>query len=119
MDAQKIDAQQKKVTESVSLVRAILGTSGAVRQKSIARKCRYINVARSRTWPRFRDQIPRTNALSPPDGTYCLPRVPVLPPTSTCATSYEYLWYLLRVPAAYLGLLNFAARSKKYLSSYR
>src|SRR5271156_5038259 len=28
--------------------------------------------------------MPHTNALSPPDGTYCLPRVPVLPLTSTC-----------------------------------
>ena len=25
-----------------------------------------------------------TNALSPLGGTYCLPRIPVLPPTSTC-----------------------------------
>ena len=35
------------------------------------------------------------------------------------AASYEYLCCPLRVPAAYLGLLNFAASSKKYLSSYR
>jgi hypothetical protein len=53
--------------------------------------------------------MPHTNALSPPDGTYC---------TSTYAASYEYLCCPLRVPAAYLGL-NFAASSKKYLSSYR
>jgi hypothetical protein len=31
----------------------------------------------------------------------------------------EYLCCPLRVPAAYLGLLNFAASLKKYLSSYR
>ena len=42
----------------------------------------------------------------------CLPQ---MAPTA----SHEYLCCLLRVPAAYLGLLNFAARSKKYLSSYR
>ena len=35
------------------------------------------------------------------------------------AASYEYLCCPLRVPAAYLGLLNFAASLKKYLSSYR
>jgi hypothetical protein len=81
----------------------------AVRQKSIARKYRYINVTQPRTWPRFRDQMPHTNALSPPD---------LLPPTSTCA-AYEYLCCPLRVPAAYLDVLNFAARSKKYLNSYR
>jgi hypothetical protein len=44
-----------------------------------------------------------------------LPRVPVLPPTSTYATSYEYLRYLLRVPATNPGLLDFAACSKKHL----
>ena len=37
------------------------------------------------------DQMPDTNALSPPGGTYCLPRMPMLSPTSTYATSYEYL----------------------------
>jgi hypothetical protein len=47
-------------------------------------KYRYINVARSRTWPRFRDQMPDTNVLSPPRGIYSLPRIPVLPPMSTC-----------------------------------
>jgi hypothetical protein len=51
-------------------------------------------------------KCPTLNALSPPDSTYCLPRVPVLPPTSTYAAP-------LRVPAAYLGPLNFAASSKK------
>jgi len=53
-----------------------------------------------RTWPRFRNQMPHTNALSPPDDEYlcCLLRVPVLPLTSTCAASYEYLCCLLRVP---------------------
>jgi hypothetical protein len=49
----------------------------------------------------------------------CLPKWHLLPPTSTCAASYEYLCCPLRVPAAYLGLLNFAVSSKKYLSSYR
>ena len=42
----------------------------------------------------------------------CLPH---MAPTA----SHEYLCRPLRVPAAYLGLLNFAASSKKYLSSYR
>ena len=32
-----------------------------------------------------------TNALSSPDGTYCLLRVPVLPPTSIYAAPCEYL----------------------------
>jgi hypothetical protein len=58
------------------------------------------------------DQMPDTNALSP---TYCLPRIPLLPPTSTYATSYEHLCYLLRVPATDPGLLGFAACSKKHL----
>jgi hypothetical protein len=30
------------------------------------------------------DQMPDTNALSPSGGTYCLPQMPVLSPTSTC-----------------------------------
>jgi hypothetical protein len=45
------------------------------------------------------DQMPDTNVLSPPGGTYCLPRIPVMPPTSTYAASYEHLRYLLRVSA--------------------
>jgi hypothetical protein len=51
-------------------------------------------------------KCPTLNALSPLDST-------LLPPTSTCAASYKYLCCPLRVPAAYLGLLNFAASSKK------
>jgi hypothetical protein len=65
----------------------LIHVTAAVRQKSIARKYRYINVAQ-----------PHTNALSPPDGTYCLPRVPALPPTTTCAASHDYLCCLLRAP---------------------
>jgi hypothetical protein len=42
-----------------------------------------------------------SNALSAPDDIYCL--------------SFEGLCCLLRVPAAYHGLLDFVARSKKYL----
>jgi hypothetical protein len=41
----------------------------------------------------------------------CLPQ---MAPTA----SHEYLRYLPRMPAAYFGLLNFAASLKKYLSSY-
>src|SRR5271156_3628760 len=40
------------------------------------------------------------------------------PPTKTCAASYKYLCYLLRVPATDPGLLDFAACSKKYLRYY-
>src|SRR5271154_566177 len=54
------------------------------------------------------DQMPDPNALSPP-------RWHLLPPTNTCAASYEYLRYLLRVPATNPGLLDFAACSKKHL----
>jgi hypothetical protein len=45
-----------------------------------------------------------------------MPKYPcLLPPTNTCAASYEYLRYLLRVPATDPGLLDFAACSKKHL----
>jgi hypothetical protein len=43
------------------------------------------------------------------------PRSHLLPPTNTCAASYEYLCYLLRVPATDPGLLDFAACPKKHL----
>jgi len=55
-------------------------------------------------------QTPDTNALSLPGGTYWL-----LPPTNTCAASYEYLCYLLRVPATDLSLVDFAVCLKKHL----
>ncbi len=41
--------------------------------------------------------------------------LPQMAPTA----SHEYLCCLPRVSAAYLGLPNFAASSKKYLSPYR
>src|SRR2546423_2653695 len=45
-----------------------------------------------------------------------MPKCPcLLPPTNTCAASYEYLRCLLRVPATDPGLLDFAACSKKHL----
>ena len=47
------------------------------------------------------DQMPDTNALSPPQ----------VAPTA----SHEYLCCLLRVPATDPGLLDFAACSKKHL----
>lgn len=40
-----------------------------------------------------------------------------LPQTAPTA-AHEYLYCPLRVPAAFLGLLNFAARSKMYLRYY-